>query len=161
MTLEEYNSTVDDYADRVFRFVLRSIRDNDTAQDIVQESFMRLWERHKQVDVAKARSYLFTTAYHIVVDTTKANKRLSPESMGGIPVISHHDQYSDLKEVLNEAVDQLPEIQKNVILLRDYEGYSYNEIATICSLSESQVKVYIYRGRIALKKYIGNMETVI
>jgi RNA polymerase sigma-70 factor (ECF subfamily) len=55
----------------------------------------------------------------------------------------------------------LPEIQKSVILLRDYEGYSYEEIGNIAGLNESQVKVYIYRARLFLKEYIGTMERVI
>ena len=69
--------------------------------------------------------------------------------------------YSDLKEVLNEAVDRLPEIQRSVVLLRDYEGYSYEEIGRITGLNESQVKVYIYRARVALKNYIGSLDVVI
>jgi len=55
----------------------------------------------------------------------------------------------------------LPEIQRSVVLLRDYEGYSYNEIAEITGLSESQVKVYIFRARTFLKNYIGSLEIVI
>jgi len=66
-----------------------------------------------------------------------------------------------LKEVLNEAVDRLPEIQRTVVLLRDYEGYSYEEIGEITGLNESQVKVYIYRARLFLKEYIGKLENVI
>jgi RNA polymerase sigma-70 factor (ECF subfamily) len=66
-----------------------------------------------------------------------------------------------LKEVLRDALDKLPEIQKSVIMLRDYEGYDYKEIGEITNLSESQVKVYIYRGRVALKEYIGSLSNVI
>ncbi|MFW5687746.1 MAG: RNA polymerase sigma factor, partial [Bacteroidota bacterium] len=72
-----------------------------------------------------------------------------------------NNSYSDLKEVLNEAVAKLPEIQRHVILLRDYEGYSYQEIGVITGLSESQVKVYIFRARSFLKNYIGKLDMVI
>jgi RNA polymerase sigma-70 factor (ECF subfamily) len=74
---------------------------------------------------------------------------------------SHTKQYSDLKEILNQGLEQLPEIQKTVLLLRDYEGYDYEEIGNITQLNESQVKVYIFRARNFLKNYIGKMETVI
>ena len=67
----------------------------------------------------------------------------------------------DLQEILHRAVDQLPEVQKSVLLLRDYEGYSYREIEEITGLSEAQVKVYIYRSRIFLKNYIGTIDAVI
>jgi RNA polymerase sigma-70 factor (ECF subfamily) len=73
----------------------------------------------------------------------------------------HSSGYSDLKEVLNEAVNQLPEIQRSVLLLRDYEGYSYKEIGEITDLNESQVKVYIYRARIFMKNYLVSIDKVI
>ena len=66
-----------------------------------------------------------------------------------------------LKEILNMGLEQLPEIQKTVLLLRDYEGYDYQEIGDITNLTESQVKVYIFRARTFLKNYIGKIETVI
>ena len=69
--------------------------------------------------------------------------------------------YSDLKEILDEAVEKLPEIQRSVLLLRDYEGYSYEEIGQITGLNESQVKVYIYRARIFMKNYLVSMDKVI
>jgi len=66
-----------------------------------------------------------------------------------------------LSELLDQAVQKLPEDQRSVIMLRDYEGYSYEEIAGITGLTESQVKVYIFRGRMFLKNYIGSIESVI
>ena len=63
--------------------------------------------------------------------------------------------------VVDEALSKLPEIQKNVVLLRDYEGYDYAEIGNITGLSESQVKVYIFRARQTLKDYLVGVEKVI
>ena len=73
----------------------------------------------------------------------------------------HADHYSGLAQILEEAVAKLPADQRSVIMLRDYEGYSYDEIADITGLTESQVKVYIFRGRMFLKNYIGSIEAVI
>jgi RNA polymerase sigma-70 factor (ECF subfamily) len=58
-------------------------------------------------------------------------------------------------------LETLSEIQRNVILLRDYQGYSYAEIGEITGLNESQVKVYIYRARLALKEYLGSIDNLI
>lgn len=69
--------------------------------------------------------------------------------------------YSDLKQILDEALERLPDIQKSLILLRDYEGYSYEEIGKITGLKESQVKVYIFRGRMALKNYLVTIENLV
>jgi RNA polymerase sigma-70 factor (ECF subfamily) len=74
---------------------------------------------------------------------------------------SHSRQYSDLSEILNEALQKLNEVQRSVIMLRDYEGYSYDEIGEITGLSESQVKVYIFRARVLLKNYIGSIDAVV
>jgi RNA polymerase sigma-70 factor (ECF subfamily) len=80
---------------------------------------------------------------------------------------AHHDRqvtdhtYTGLFEILEAAVSRLPEDQRSVILLRDYEGYSYEDIASITGLSESQVKVYIFRGRLFLKNFLGSIEAII
>lgn len=75
--------------------------------------------------------------------------------------VQHSNQYSDLSDVLNTALNRLPEIQRSVVLLRDYEGYSYEEIGQITELTEAQVKVYIYRARVALKEYLVSVDKVI
>lgn len=160
MTINDYNQCVDEYSDGVFRFIVRSIKDTDLAHDIVQDSFMKLWLKRKDVDPKKGKSYLYTTAYHTMIDNIRKNsKNVSMEFVNEFE--SKTDSgYSDLKEVLEEAVEKLPEIQKSVILLRDYEGYSYKEIGDITNLKESQVKVYIYRARLFLKNYIVSPEFV-
>jgi RNA polymerase sigma-70 factor (ECF subfamily) len=161
MTISEYNRCVDHYADGIFRFILKNFRDEEKSRDIVQESFIRLWERVSEVSIEKAKSYLFTTAYHAMIDAIRKEKFWEE-----FPTSLHHGQteeigFSDVKEVLDRALRLLPEIQRTVILLRDYEGYSYQEIGEITQLNESQVKVYIYRARVFLKNYIGKLENVI
>jgi len=74
---------------------------------------------------------------------------------------STNRSYSDVGEVLNKAIEKLPAVQRSVILLRDYEGYSYDEISEITGLSEAQVKVYIYRARVFLKEFIGSMSALV
>lgn len=161
MTTAEYNLCVDEYSDGVYRFILKNIKDEERAKDVVQESFVKMWEKAGEISYQKARSYLFTTAYHTMIDVLRREKR--QESLDDSPSYepSHDRNYSDLKEILEEALQTLPEVQRSVILLRDYEGYSYKEIGNIVDLSESQVKVYIYRARVALKKYIGSMDAVV
>jgi RNA polymerase sigma-70 factor (ECF subfamily) len=161
MTVSEYNKCVDHYADGVFRFILKNFRDEEKSKDIVQDSFVRLWEKVSEVSFEKAKSYLFTTAYHTMIDAIRKEK-FWEESPPSFPErLSEGIGFSDVKEVLDEALRQLPEIQRSVILLRDYEGYSYQEIGEITRLNESQVKVYIYRARVSLKSYIGKLENVI
>lgn len=161
MNLSDYNTCVDLHADGVYRFVLKHIKDKDAAKDIVQESFEKMWRKLDSIDASKSKTYLFTTAYHTLIDFTRKNSKSSKIQEADLNTHVHHSQYSDLKEVLNKALELLPEIQKTVLLLRDYEGYNYDEIGSIANLSESQVKVYIYRARTFLKNYIGKMEVLI
>ena len=66
-----------------------------------------------------------------------------------------------MKKVLEQALDRLSETQKSLVLLKDYEGYSYEEIGRITGLNESQVKVYLHRARIQLKNYLVKPENVV
>ena len=161
MTIIEYNKCVDDFSDGIFRFLVKSTRNEDLARDLVQDSFMKMWIRRKDIQFTKGKSYLFSTAYHTMIDHVRKHERMTnfdvQEQDGGIT----YDTYSDLKEILNKAVDRLPAIQKSVVLLRDYEGYSYQEVGEITGLSEAQVKVYIYRARLFLKKYIVSPDLVV
>jgi len=161
MTINEYNNSVTLYSDRLFRFVLKSIKDMHKAEDIVQDCYEKLWKNIENVNGEKVKSYLFTSAYHTMIDRIRKDKRSVFTQDTKITEDSHERSYSDLGEILNKAVNQLPEIQRMVLLLRDYEGYSYQEIEELTNLNESQVKVYIYRARVFLKNYIGKPEAVI
>lgn len=163
MNRREYNECVDLYSDAIYRFILKSIKDSDKAHDIIQDSFLKLWTKRKEIDYARVKSYLFKTAYHTMIDLIRKEKKLSSIDQQGMEFghESNENEYTGLREIMNQSLDRLPEIQKNLILLRDYEGYSYKEIGEITNLSESQVKVYIFRARKQLKTYLGKVEIII
>lgn len=161
MTAKEYNTCVDKYADNIYRFVLKHIKNTDAAKDIVQETFAKVWVKRDGVDFAKARSYFFTAAHHTLIDVVRKEKYMDDE----LAIDKHYSQSPiknlDLQAQLEEALDQLTEIQRTVILLRDYEGYAYDEIGKITNLKESQVKVYIFRARKKLKEILVSIEAVL
>jgi RNA polymerase sigma factor (sigma-70 family) len=161
MTAEEFNQCVDHYSDGVYRFILKNIRDDQAAMDIVQDAFEKMWVKFREISQARAKSYLFTTAYHRMIDHIRKEKRMERLDIKIEPQDYYHHHYNDLKVVLDEALQRLPEIQRSLILLRDYEGYSYEEIGNITGLNESQVKVYIFRGRLALKNYLVSIENLV
>lgn len=158
MTEKEYNLCIDNFTDSAFRFLVKNIKDSDAAKDILQDTFTKLWEKREDVDFLKAKSYIFTSAYHIMINNIKYNslKYNIPQTQ-----TTTSNSYNDINEVLNEALEQLPQIQKASILLRDYEGYSYNEIGDILDLSQEQVKINIFRARVKLKEYIVTIDNVI
>lgn len=152
---------MDQYSDGVYRFILKNINDVDKAKDIVQEAFVRLWGKVEEVNFEKSKSYLYTTAYHCFINVTRYEKRVTEIKEHHTDLRATQNSFSDLKEIINEAVDKLPEIQRVLVLLRDYEGYSYKEIGEITELNESQVKVYIYRARVFLKNYLVAMDVLV
>ncbi|MBN2481994.1 MAG: RNA polymerase sigma factor [Bacteroidales bacterium] len=161
MTIAEYNKSVDDFSDGLYRFVLKNTGNEDKAKDIIQDTYEKLWMRISFVNYEKVKSYLYTTAYHTMIDILRKEKRFSSLDDHNIDASECQIQYTGIQEVLNKAITHLPADQKSVILLRDYEGYSYEEIAELTGLSESQVKVYIFRGRMFLKNYLGSIEALI
>ncbi len=161
MTTAQYNQCVDKYSDGVYRFILKNIRDEEKARDVVQDSFEKMWMKVEEVSFEKARAYLFTTAYRTMIDAIRKDKHLAPLEASNMNDQGYESEYSGLKEILEKALLRLPSDQRSVVLLRDYEGYSYQEIGEITGLNEAQVKVYIYRARVALKRYLGSVGVVV
>ena len=151
MTDKDYNDCVDNFADGVYRFIVKNIRHTEDAQDIVQSAFEKLWVNRVQVLPEKAKSYLFTVAYHQMIDHIRKTNKMPLTEDTYIPHQQITQQDAELKQVLMHAVNELNPIQKSLVLLKDYEGYSYQEIGEIMHLSESQVKVYLHRARLILK----------
>lgn len=160
MTIDEFNKSVDLFSDNVYRFILKNAKDEALAQDVVQDSYEKLWLNYKNVQFEKVKSYLFTTAYRTMIDHFRRSKKITHTEDYDYNKHYHNEQYSDIGEILQQAVNQLPADQKAAVMLRDYEGYSYKEIAEITGLNESQVKVYIYRARVFLKNYLVKVENV-
>src|SRR5690606_17291817 len=109
----------------------------------------------------KVKSYMFSVAFHLFIDHTRRSKKWGEYNEKQEAQKSHNTSYTGLNEVIDEALKKLPDVQKTVLLLRDYEGYDYAEIGEITNLSESQVKVYIFRARKAMKDYLVSLDVVL
>ncbi|MDB5232821.1 MAG: polymerase ECF-type sigma factor [Chitinophagaceae bacterium] len=160
MTEREYNECVNQYADNVFRFIVKNLRHEEDAKDIVQTAFEKLWRNRESVETDKSKSYLFTVAYNQMIDHIRKSKRISLKdefSDSGI----QHQPVPQVKKTLMEALNRLNETQRSLVMLKDYEGYSYEEIGKIMDLNESQVKVYLHRARLNLRNYLVSSENVI
>ncbi len=161
MTEQEYNDCVTQHADGVYRFIVKNLRHEADAHDVVQNSFEKLWINRAIVDNLKCKSYLFTIAYNQMIDHIRKVKRISLKDEFPAGTLVASNPQNQLKKALDEALSKLNETQRSLVLLKDYEGYSYDEIAEIMNLSESQVKVYLHRARLSLRDYIVKMENVI
>ena len=160
MTERDYNDCVNLYADNVFRFIVKNLRHEEDAKDIVQTAFEKLWRNRETVEHAKSKSFLFTVAYNQMIDHIRKIKRITLKDEFKAEVKTVNQPISNLKKNLQDALNTLNETQKSLVLLKDYEGYSYEEIGQITGLNESQVKVYLHRARINLRNYLVKPENV-
>ena len=160
MTEKEYNQCVHQYADNVYRFILKNLHHEEDARDVVQTAFEKMWLNRAEVDNEKCKSYLFTVAYHQMIDHIRKMKkiRLIEQIEEGARIYDRPAH--NTKRILEEALSRLSEIQRSLVLLKDYEGYSYDEIGQITGLNVSQVKVYLHRARIQLKNFLVSPENV-
>ncbi len=161
MTGNEYNKCVDLYADRLFRFIVKNLKHEEDARDVVQNSFEILWRRHRDLEFEKAKSYLFTTAYHNMIDHLRKSRKISlVESFKEEERVTEQRDH-DTKAVIQKALERLNERQRSLVMLKDYEGYSYEEIGRITGLNASQVKVYLHRARLSLRDFMVKRENLI
>lgn len=160
MELLDYNTCVREWSDAVFRFACKCTGNQEDARDVVQNSFAVLWEKKEDVVPAKAKAFLFQVAYRQSIDLYRKQNRISyKEEVEDARVAATTN--SDLKKVLDRALSKLDDQSRALVLLKDYEGYNYNEIAQITGLSDSQVKVYLHRARKTLKDYLVSVEHII
>jgi RNA polymerase sigma factor (sigma-70 family) len=161
MTEREYNECVNLYADNVYRFIVKNLRHEEDARDVVQGAFEKMWVNREKVETARSKSYLFTVAYHQMIDHIRKNQRVSLRDDFSGDTRTAGNANNQTKRILQEALATLNETQRSLVMLKDYEGYSYEEIGAIMGLNSSQVKVYLHRARLLLRAYIVKPENVI
>jgi len=161
MTEKEYNQCVTTYADNVYRFIVKNLRHEEDARDVVQTAFEKMWRNREIIDAGKSKSYLFTVAYHQMIDHLRKIKRVQLKEDFNEEARVTHRPIHNARKVLEEALSRLSETQRSLVMLKDYEGYSYEEIGKITGLNENQVKVYLHRARVQLKNYLVKPENVI
>ena len=149
----------------LFRTALRITMNREEAEDIVQDTLLKLWERHEQLSsVGNLESFAISAARNLALDriALHQNKVITlNEALHDTPdsSISAHEQLvmGERADMLHQLISQLPEKQRTALHLRDIEGKNYREIGEIMGISESDVKITIYRGRDFLKKNFKNL----
>ncbi len=151
---EAFRMLYERYHQKVYRFCLRMLGDEEQARDAFQETFISIYEHRKDFRGNNFSAWLFTIARHNCLNIIR--KRRDSESFDE----EYHDSVEQrtgqigLKEQIQKALDILPEALREALLLRDYEGYSYKEIAKIAGIELSLAKVRVYRARMTLRKLL-------
>lgn len=141
---------------------MKFLRNSEDAQDIVQDVFEKLWINRKKVEAEKAKAWMFTTAHNTMINFVMKKQRMILPGDDLIPETAKTERsLFESSQVVDRAVSILPPVQKSIILLRDIEGYTYEEIGDILELSPSQVKVYLFRARNKIKKQLKGLTQLV
>lgn len=153
---------VREHSNKLYGYAVKFLRNTEDAQDIVQDVFEKLWINRKKVEVEKAKSWMFTTAHNAMLNLVNKKQRTQLPGNENLPENVKKDaNVFESNQLVERAVSILPPIQKSIILLRDLQGYSYEEIGEILDLSSSQVKVYLFRARNKIKKQLKGLTELV
>jgi RNA polymerase sigma-70 factor (ECF subfamily) len=153
--------------DLLYRLALRITLNHEEAQDIVQDTMMKVWSKRDELEgIESIEAYCMTICRNLSLDKMKAKSKQN-ESLDQIHTetldlgVNPYEQMmqKDRIDLVRRMVNSLPEKQKSCMQLRDFEGKSYKEIASILNISEDQVKVNIYRARQAIKQKYQQIES--
>ena len=147
---------------KLFRLALRITLNNAEAEDIVQETLIKVWKKQDSWnEIESIEAFCYAICRNLALDLIKRADNFS-ESLDETQNMAVDTSYSsnpeeqvqqsDRIKLVKELIDHLPEKQRSVIQLRDFEGKSYKEIADIMQMTDELVKVTLFRARQTIKK---------
>jgi len=160
--INAYNELVKRYKDRLFNFVLRYFNNAEQAEDVVQDTLIKLYTHASYYkNVAKFSTWIFTIAKNNALTELRKNKRKKTDSLwtddGQVIDINSKEESLDSKvqneiaiDQLNKFLDDIPENFRMAVVLRDFQELSYEEISKILEIPIGTIKSRINRGRIQL-----------
>lgn len=160
MDLQAFQNRVLPVKNKLFRFALHMLGNEDEAKDVIQEVFIRVWKgRDKLADIENMEAWCMRITKNLSLDKLRLQKRMKIQATYESVTIQHPDVTPDVRAELHESMQNitqlmagLPEKQRQIIHLRDVEGYTYNEICDILELDMNQVKVNLFRARNAVRE---------
>jgi len=155
-----YQLVVDQYGKRVYNFAMRYANDDHFACEVVQQTFIQVFEKIDQLkDPSKLKSWLYRIASNNCISQGRSlSRRRKVEvdealmHVADAPSPSHHIERKELKELVLNILQLIPPEQRQVIIMKEYEGLKFREIADILNTSENTIKARMYYGLDAMKK---------
>jgi len=156
-----FRTTVLPLSDRLYRLALRITMNRAEAEDVVQDTLLKVWEhRNEWEQINNLEAFAIATCRNRALDIVKraGRKTENLDEMAHFSSPTPHEQLVANEEIslVRRLMDDLPEVQRTIMLLRDIEGKTYQEIAQTLNISETQVKVYLHRARTKIKEWITN-----
>lgn len=158
--LAQYQQAITQHRQRVFSFAHYSLRAREDAEDITQEVFIKLWQHWQKIDHSKLGAWLMRVAHNAVIDHVRKQKNVAsqtddyaePEEQAAEALTEEQVDDGKFKEELMASIKLLDDPFRSIIIMRDIQGMSYGDIQHTLDMSESQVKVYLHRGRRKLRE---------
>ena len=145
--------------DKLFRLALRITLDRAEAEDVVQDTMIRVWnKRDEWQQFESVEAYCLIVAKNLAIDRSQKkdaqNVELTPEMAEEADTSGPYDRLvnNERMKIIHRLIDELPEKQRLIMQLRDIEGESYKDIAKVLQLTEEQVKVNLFRARQKVKQ---------
>jgi len=166
MTLEAFQNMVFPVKNKLYRFAFRLLGDNEEAKDVVQEVMIKVWSGREQLDqVQNLEAWCMRITKNLSLDRLRQQQRRPTDSLEKGMHLSHHSltpadeaELSEKMKRISQLMAELPDKQRQVMHLRDIEGYSYNEICDILEIDMSQVKVNLFRARNAVREKLLKLD---
>jgi len=157
-----FRRLVNAYEDQVFSLACYLLRDRSEAQDVAQETFVKLWHRLDDVNKKQARAWLMKVTRNACLDRLRQRRSTTDvtETIAAVdPGPGQNLHHQQLGEWLQRAIGNLKEPYRSLVLLRDVQQNSYQDVANTLELSLDQVKVYLYRARRVLRERLQEVST--
>jgi RNA polymerase sigma factor (sigma-70 family) len=152
MSPEAFIQKVNPFKNKVYRLCLRFLSDTDEAADAVQELYMKLWTMQEKLDhINNLEAFSMTLARNHCLDQLKAARRMTTTLTENVPSDAvdptRQMEMRETSKIVGFLINQLPELQRTVIHLRDVEQYEFEEIEAITGLKTNAIRVNLSRAR--------------
>jgi len=166
MKERDFNQLVGRLKDRLYRISLQIVKEGELAEDVVQEVFIKVWDKRIELsEIENIDAYCFRMVRNLSIDKTRLKHFKNTDLSGAyrmeadLPTPDKTTEINETMELVKKWVQDLPESQKSVLQLRDFEGLSYQEISDALNMPLNQVKVYLFRARQQLRFNMENTKS--
>lgn len=167
VTHRQFEQHVHQYQHRVFGFAYHFLGDREEAEDVTQEVFLRFWNHRTEVDGGQPIGWLLRVARNASVDALRrrstyrravtGDQDLVDRARGDAPGPARDAENSNFRALLEQALDQLAEPYRSLVILRELQDLTYQDIADTLELPLTTVKVYLHRARQMLRNQLAEV----
>jgi len=161
----KFQTWVEQYQDQAWTLARYLLKDPAEAEDACQEAFVKLWRNQDKIDPERIRPWLMKVTRNVCLDRLRRRHpteeweewQQPADDSGSIPGPMQGLQTQELGEWLKHSINGLTEPYRSLVVLRDVQQHSYEEVANALELSLTQVKVYLHRARKQLREQLAEV----